>query len=53
MLCTNFRARYIKLPEGKKVLMVHDPVYKKYGPYLKYQKYTAFTLLTRHGSLLM
>jgi hypothetical protein len=42
---TNSHTRHIKLPEHIKILMVHDIINKKYGSYLKYPIYGAFTLI--------
>jgi hypothetical protein len=46
LLRTISHTRHSKLPERKKVLIVHYSISKKYGPCLKYPKYTAFTVLT-------
>jgi hypothetical protein len=37
---------HIKLPESNSLLLVRDSVNKNYGPYLKYSKYGAFTILS-------
>jgi hypothetical protein len=44
IVCTNTHTRHIKPSELNKLLMVHDYINQKYGSYLKYLKYSAFTL---------